>query len=65
MKLFLNGECIEVRAANLAALLDERDLGDSPVATAVNESFVAAAERSAQELRDGDRVEVVAPMQGG
>ena len=65
MKLFLNGECVEVRAANLAALLDERGLGDSTVATAVNESFVAAADRAALELCDGDRVEVVAPMQGG
>ena len=65
MKLYLNGERVEVRAANLAALLDERGLGDSPVATAVNESFVAAAERSALERSVGDRVEVVAPMQGG
>ncbi len=35
------------------------------VATAVNESFVATSERPAQELKEGDRVEIVAPMQGG
>ena len=65
MKLFLNGERTEVRASNLAELLRERGLNDARVATAVNETFVATSERPDRELREGDRVEVVAPMQGG
>jgi sulfur carrier protein ThiS len=31
----------------------------------VNGRFVAAAVRPAVELSDGDKIEVVAPMQGG
>ncbi len=65
MRLYLNGEAVEVEAGTLAGLLEERGLGDRLVATAINEVFVAAASRETQELKDGDRVEVVAPMQGG
>jgi sulfur carrier protein len=35
------------------------------VATAVNGEFVAAAARVRTPLSEGDRVEVLAPMQGG
>ncbi len=65
MRLYLNGEAVEVKAGTLAALLEERGLGGRVVGTAVNEVFVAAASRDTRELKDGDRVEVVAPMQGG
>ena len=39
--------------------------GGRKIATAVNGRFVAAAARPKTALADGDRVEVVAPMQGG
>ncbi len=65
MKLYLNGEVLEVEAGTLAALLEERGLGGRVVGTAVNEVFVAAASRETRQLKNGDRVEVVAPMQGG
>ena len=65
MNLILNGECMDVRATTLEELLRERGLGEARVATAVNEEFVAACERPGHELKDGDRVEIVAPMQGG
>ena len=65
MNLFFNGERMEVRATTLEELLHERGLGDARVAAAVNEVFVAASERSARKLEEGDRVEIVAPMQGG
>ena len=65
MRLYFNGEAVEVEARTLAALIEERGLSDRVIATAVNEVFVAAANREARELKDGDRVEVVAPMQGG
>ena len=35
------------------------------VATAVNGSFTPAGQRDASVLHEGDRVEVLAPMQGG
>ncbi|WP_170761086.1 sulfur carrier protein ThiS [Ruegeria lacuscaerulensis] len=64
MMIVLNGEPREVRAETLAELLTECRLSGR-VATAVNEEFVPSGLRIAQKLNDGDRVEVVAPMQGG
>jgi sulfur carrier protein len=65
MRIFLNGEATEVRATRLAAALHELGYEGVTVATAVNESFVPVAGRDTTELRDGDRVEVLAPRQGG
>ena len=49
----------------LAQLLDERSMDPDTIATAVNGRFVAATARPGIKLADGDRIEVVAPMQGG
>lgn len=64
MKIVLNGTSREVGAETLTDLLSECGLSGR-VATAVNEAFVPAALRAATPLHDGDRIEVVAPMQGG
>lgn len=65
MKIILNGAPREVMATQLSDLLDECGFGDAKVATALNEEFVPAAARSRTDLAPGDRVEVVAPRQGG
>jgi len=39
--------------------------GGAVVATAVNGEFVPTAARQTARLAEGDRVEVLAPMQGG
>lgn len=65
MKITVNGEAVQSRAATLADLLAELGQGEARVATAVNEGFVPAARRGAHALSDGDRVEIVAPRQGG
>lgn len=64
MKIVLNGEPREVAAANLADLLAECGF-TGKVATAVNEDFVPAGLRAGHALTEGDRIEVLAPMQGG
>lgn len=64
MKIILNGASRDIQARTLEGLLGECDLAGQ-VATAVNETFVPAARRSETRLREGDRVEVLAPMQGG
>ncbi|WP_170771422.1 sulfur carrier protein ThiS [Ruegeria lacuscaerulensis] len=64
MKIVLNGETREITALTLAEMLVECGFSGR-VATAVNEEFVPSSLRIAHELADGDRVEVVAPMQGG
>ncbi|MCX8252856.1 Thiamine biosynthesis protein ThiS [Beijerinckiaceae bacterium RH AL1] len=65
MLITLNGTSREVQAATLAALIDELDLGEATVATALNQAFVRAADRSATRLAEGDAVEIVSPRQGG
>lgn len=65
MRIYLNDDVHDVDAATLAAVLDSLGFGGRKIATAVNGRFVAAAARPATRLADGDRIEVVAPMQGG
>jgi sulfur carrier protein len=64
MRIILNGEPTEVSAPTLSAALAE--LGyEGEVATAVNEAFVPMTARDTTTLSEGDRVEVLAPRQGG
>ena len=49
---------------DLASALKSLGYGDAVVATALNDEFVPAASRSNARLSDGDRLEVLAPMQG-
>ncbi|WP_295805805.1 sulfur carrier protein ThiS [uncultured Nitratireductor sp.] len=65
MKLTVNGEAQHVTATTLAALLDELDYAPDFLATARNGELVPAAERGSCTLEDGDRIEVLSPMQGG
>ncbi|MRU16357.1 sulfur carrier protein ThiS [Roseovarius sp. A21] len=64
MKIVVNGDPREVTAATLSGLLAECGFSGR-VATAVNEAFVPAGLREQHRLNEGDRVEIVAPMQGG
>ncbi|MGH1466991.1 MAG: sulfur carrier protein ThiS [Cognatishimia sp.] len=65
MKITVNGEKAEVTASTLQAVLVELGHGGAKVATAVNEDFVPATLRETTDIKDGDRVEIVAPRQGG
>lgn len=65
MRLIVNGSALEVEAETLDRALDVLDYGEAKVATAVNGAFVPAAARASKRLEDGDRIEIVAPRQGG
>jgi sulfur carrier protein len=65
MKIIVNGAWRDTGAADLAAALKELGYADSVVATAVNGEFVPAGSRPSARLADGDRLEILAPMQGG
>ena len=65
MQVIVNGQMQELSADTLAAALDELDLGEAVVATALNGDFVPARQRGERPLAPGDRIEIVAPMQGG
>jgi sulfur carrier protein len=65
MKILVNGAWRETSAPDLAACLNELGYQAAVVATAVNGEFVPAGSRATRPLTEGDRLEVVAPMQGG
>jgi len=65
MRILVNGAWRETLAAELSTVLEELGYGEAVVATAVNGEFVAAGVRPGIRLAEGDRVEVLAPMQGG
>ncbi|WP_027038935.1 sulfur carrier protein ThiS [Mesorhizobium ciceri] len=65
MKLIVNGEALEIDATTLAALLAALDHEGDWLATAVNSDLVHRANRAEFRLSDGDRIEILSPMQGG
>jgi sulfur carrier protein len=65
MRLVVNGEPQELPAATLADALQSLNFAGAKVATALNGEFVPARARQATTLKDGDRIEIVAPRQGG
>jgi sulfur carrier protein len=65
MRIFLNDDAHDVEPGTLAGALESLGFTGRKIATAVNGRFVPAPARQATKLAEGDRVEVVAPMQGG
>jgi sulfur carrier protein len=65
MQIRVNGQRIDVAAATLAALVAELEYEGLTVATAVNQTFVRAADRKDTKLTAGDAVEILVPKQGG
>jgi len=65
MTLIVNGEPREVAASTLAEALKALDYETATVATALNGEFVPKRARGVTPLKDGDRIEIVAPRQGG
>ncbi|QJP17030.1 sulfur carrier protein ThiS [Starkeya sp. ORNL1] len=65
MNIVVNGEASQTGARTLAELIVELELGDAKVATALNGAMVRAVKRDATPIAEGDRVEILAPMQGG
>ncbi|WP_173932584.1 sulfur carrier protein ThiS [Chelativorans sp. Marseille-P2723] len=65
MKLIVNGRPLETVATDLAGLLGELGYEGNWYATALNSEFVPREERKRTELREGDRIEILTPRQGG
>lgn len=65
MKILVNGVWHDTASVDVASTLKELGYGESVVATALNGEFVPMGARSQAALAEGDRLEVLAPMQGG
>ncbi len=65
MKIIVNAQLHEVTASTLGAALPELGFTSAAIATALNGSFVSKETRDTTSLTEGDRLEILAPMQGG
>jgi sulfur carrier protein len=63
--VLVNGERTEIGAASLAELVARLGHAPEAVATALNGDFVPRQARAGTPVRAGDRIEIVAPRQGG
>jgi sulfur carrier protein len=64
-RLVVNGEAIETLARTLAELVVEQGFAEGAVATALNGDFVPRHSRGGTKLAADDKIEIVAPRQGG
>ena len=65
MRILVNGASRETQSPDIETVLVELGYTDTVVATALNGEFVPVNSRHVTQLADGDRLEVLAPMQGG
>lgn len=65
MRLIVNGEPKEIAARSVEALLGELDYAGTHLAVAVNHDVVPRSKWAEVALRDGDKVEIITPRQGG
>ena len=63
--IVLNGKTAPTAARDLSELVASFDAGANRVATAVNGAFVPADARAMTVLKEGDKIEIVSPRQGG
>lgn len=65
MQIIVNSQPHEITGSTLADALTELGFTSPALATALNGSFVSRAKRIETLLTNGDRIEILAPMQGG
>jgi sulfur carrier protein len=65
MNITINGQKKSSAAPDLQTLLDGEGYKGKIIAVARNGEFVPRASYTNINLKDGDEIEIVAPMQGG
>ncbi|EJF98711.1 thiamine biosynthesis protein ThiS [Bartonella vinsonii subsp. arupensis Pm136co] len=65
MQIFVNGETIQTEVMTLSLLLEELGYEGNWLATAVNAEVIPVNARSQFVLHEGDKIEILSPMQGG
>ena len=65
MNIIVNGENRNIINVNLTLALDELGYKEMKLATALNGEFVSVQARDNTSLKEGDKLEVLSPQQGG
>ncbi len=65
MRIVLNGNSCEITAKTIDEILLDQGYENLAIATALNGTFIHKHDRADTELKEGDRLEVIAPIRGG
>ena len=65
MNIIVNGKNRNIINVNLTFALDELGYKEMKLATALNGEFVSVPARDNINLKEGDKLEVLSPQQGG
>ena len=65
MNIIVNGKNRNIINVNLILALDELGYKEIKLATALNGEFVSVQARDNTSLKEGDKLEVLSPQQGG
>jgi sulfur carrier protein len=65
MRVIVNGEPREIRAASVDALLAELEFEGTHFAIALNYDVLPRGRWAATALKAGDEIEIITPRQGG
>ena len=65
MKISLNGKVTEVDQTALKNMMISQGYQASHLAVAVNGDFIPKSQHESYQIKEGDEVDIVAPMQGG
>ena len=65
MNIIVNGKNRNIINVNLTFALDELGYKEMKLATALNGEFVSVQARDNINLKEGDKLEVLSPQQGG
>ena len=65
MNIYVNSVETQVDSTELVKVLLQLGYDNVTIATAINGDFVPLSQRHLAKVKDGDKLEVLAPMQGG
>lgn len=65
MQVFINGTIVHTTAKTLEELMLSQNFTQNWLATAVNNDLIKKENRATYNLKDGDKIEILSPMQGG
>jgi sulfur carrier protein len=65
VNIIVNGQNQYISRVNLSMVLEELGYKQMKLATALNGDFISVEQRDNTELKDGDKLEILSPQQGG
>ena len=65
MNIVVNGEDKDIISLNLKQAINELGYKKLKCATALNGQFVSVEDRNETALKEGDKIEILTPQQGG